>query len=95
MTGADHRVDRDKIESGVRLILVGSPGVVDADTFRHNPEQAKMYNDTLAKLRDIAREVAQEEGVVFANVFDPMMEAMTSCGSNSQARGETPTKESR
>jgi len=65
-------------KANVRLIVVGSPGVVDADTFgRNNPEAAAMYNKTLAALRDIARQVAQDEGVVFANVFDPMMEAMT------------------
>lgn len=64
-------------KAGVRLIVVGSPGCVDADTFRRSPEQATMYNATLAKLRDIAREVAQQEGVVFANVFDPMVDVMT------------------
>jgi hypothetical protein len=36
-----------------------------------------MYNKTLAALRDIAKEVADEDGVGFANVYDPMMEAMT------------------
>ena len=65
-------------KAGVRLIVVGSPGCVDADTFAgHSPERAAMYNKTLAQLRDIARNVAQEEGVVFADVFDPMMAAMT------------------
>jgi lysophospholipase L1-like esterase len=64
-------------KAGTRMIIVGSPGVVDADTFRRNPEQAAMYNKTLAGLRDIARQVAQEEGVLFANVFDPMMDVMT------------------
>ena len=64
-------------KAGVRLIVVGSPGVVDADTFRHDPAAAKMYNETLSKLRDIAKEVATKEEAVFANVFDPMMEAMT------------------
>jgi len=64
-------------KAGVRLIVVGSPGVVDADTFRHDPAAARMYNETLARLRDIAREVAEKEGVVFGNVFDPMMDAMT------------------
>ncbi len=65
-------------KAGVRLIVVGSPGVVDADTFGgHNPQAAAMYNKTLAALRDIAREVAKEEDVVFANVYDPMMAAMT------------------
>lgn len=65
-------------KAGVRLIVVGSPGCVDADTFGgHKPEAAAMYNKTLAALRDIAKEVAQEEGVAFANVFDPMMDVMT------------------
>ncbi|MHB8972531.1 MAG: SGNH/GDSL hydrolase family protein [Pirellulaceae bacterium] len=65
-------------KAGVRCIVVGSPGCVDADTFGgHKPEQAKMYNETLAALRDIARDVAKEEGVVFANVLDPMIDAMT------------------
>jgi len=64
-------------KAGIRLIVVGSPGVVDADTFRHDPAAARMYNETLARLRDIAREVAEKEGVVFGNVFDPMMDAMT------------------
>jgi lysophospholipase L1-like esterase len=65
-------------KAGVRLIVVGSPGCVDADTFAgHKPEQAAMYNKTLAALRDISRDLAAEEGVVFANVFDPMIDAMT------------------
>ena len=65
-------------KAGVRLIVVGSPGCVDADTFAgHNPQKAAMYNKTLAALRDIVREVAEAEGVVFADVFDPMVEAMT------------------
>jgi lysophospholipase L1-like esterase len=64
-------------KAGVRLIAVGSPGVVDADTFRNNAEAATMYNKTLAEERDIAKALAEAEGCVFANVFDPMMEAMT------------------
>ncbi|MCE5268171.1 MAG: SGNH/GDSL hydrolase family protein [Planctomycetaceae bacterium] len=65
-------------KAGVRLIVVGSPSCVDADTFAgHNPKQATMYNKTLAQLRDVAKSVAHEEGVVYADVFDPMMEVMT------------------
>ncbi|TFG50420.1 MAG: hypothetical protein E4H40_01420 [Candidatus Brocadiia bacterium] len=63
-------------ENGVSLIIVGSPGCVDSDTFRKKPEEAAMYNKTLAGLRDIARDVAKEENVVFANVYDPMIEVM-------------------
>lgn len=65
-------------EAGVQIVVVGSPGCVDADTFGgRSPERAQMYNQTLAALRDIAKEVAAEEGVTFANVFDPMVDVMT------------------
>jgi len=63
-------------ESGVRFIIVGSPGCVDSDTFRNNPAEAAMYNKTLAELRDIARDIAKEQGVVFADVYEPMMNIM-------------------
>ncbi len=62
--------------AGVRSIVVGSPGCVDADKFR-NPEQAAIYNNTLGELRDIAHEVAQSSGVVFADVHSPMIDTMT------------------
>ncbi len=61
----------------VRAIVVGSPGCVDADKFHRKPADAEMYNKTLAAERDIAREIAQSEGVAFADVFDPMVEVMT------------------
>lgn len=64
-------------EQGAHLIVVGSPGCVDVATFRnHNRQAAEMYNKTLADERDIAREVAQKEGVEFADVFDAMHSAM-------------------
>jgi lysophospholipase L1-like esterase len=64
-------------KSGTPLIVVGSPGCVDSDTWRSNvPGAALMYNKTLAEERDIAREVAQSQGVVFADVFTPMIDAM-------------------
>ncbi len=64
-------------QAGVRLIVVGSPGAVDSDTFRNDPAAATMYNETLAQLRDIAREVAADEGVAFADVHETMMDVMT------------------
>jgi lysophospholipase L1-like esterase len=63
-------------KAGVRLIVVGSPGCVDSQTFRKSPEAAVMYNKTLGQLRDIARQVAEEEGVAFADVFTVMTSAM-------------------
>lgn len=63
-------------KAGVRFIVVGSPGCVDSFTFRHDPEAAVMYNKTLAAERDIARQVAQEQGVAFADVYDAMYDTM-------------------
>jgi lysophospholipase L1-like esterase len=64
-------------KSGVRFIVVGSPGVVDSKTFRaSNPDEDKVYNKTLAELRDIARDVAKAEGVAFADVHATMMDVM-------------------
>jgi lysophospholipase L1-like esterase len=63
-------------KAGVRFIVVGSPGCVDVNTFRGNRQAAEDYNKTLADERDIARKVAEEEGVAFANVFDPMVDVM-------------------
>jgi len=72
-------------KAGVRLIVIGSPGCVDSYTFRHDKkdssdklsEGAEMYNKTLGSERDIAKQVAEEQGVIFADVFDPMVEVMT------------------
>jgi lysophospholipase L1-like esterase len=64
-------------KGGVRLIVVGSPGCVDSDTFKNDPNLALMYNKTLSEERDIAREVAQAQGVLFADVITPMIETMT------------------
>jgi len=65
-------------KAGVRLFVLGSPGCVDADTFHHgNQGDAVMYNKTLGQLRDIAREVAKSEGVMFADVYDSMVDVMT------------------
>jgi lysophospholipase L1-like esterase len=61
---------------GVRFIVVGSPGAVDSDAYRKDPQQAAMYNQTLAQVRDIAKEVAQTNGVAFADVHAAMMDAM-------------------
>jgi lysophospholipase L1-like esterase len=78
-------------KAGVRVIVVGSPGCVDSQTFRNNPEQAVMYNKTLAELGAIARQVASEEGVLFADVHQVMSEAMAKAkaklGANHQFAG--------
>lgn len=71
------KIVRDLKQAGAHLIVVGSPGCVDVATFHnHNREAAETYNKTLAQERDIAKQVAQKEGVAFADVFEPMHSAM-------------------
>ncbi len=60
--------------AGVRQIAVGSPGGVDPDFFTRL--DGTIYNETLAKLRDIARRLAEKSGQPFANVYDTMMTAL-------------------
>lgn len=64
----------DKLKAaGVRAV-VGSPGVVDLNTFtRINPS---VYNDNLGHLRDIAHQIADANKMRFANVHDTMMASM-------------------
>lgn len=58
-------------------VVVGSPGVVDTDTFaKDRPEFDKVYNENLGQLTKVAEVVAKDNGFTFANVFEPMMTAM-------------------
>jgi len=63
-------------KKGVRFIVVGSPGVVDSNTFRKDPKMAEMYNKTLNEEREIAKDIAQKEGCAFADVYGTMWDAM-------------------
>jgi len=56
--------------------VLGSPGVVDTQTFWGGVERAQKYNPILGKLKDVGREVAAEEGVPFADIHDVMAEVM-------------------
>jgi len=62
-----------RLKAAGAIVAVGSPGAVDFDAFRRADLPAAVYNDNLAHLRDIARDIALEEGMPFANVHDPMI----------------------
>ncbi len=64
-----------RLKEAGATVVVGSPGVVDSTYFKRDTA-ASVYNDNLAQLRDIAREIAKEHGMPFANVHDTMMGAM-------------------
>lgn len=58
-------------------VIVGTPGVVDIDTYKtRNDTDANGYNETLAKLAGFDCEIAQKENVGFANVNGAMVSAM-------------------
>jgi lysophospholipase L1-like esterase len=74
-------------EGGVRFVVVGSPGMVDpayfppayiGKRFADLPaaEYAKVYDESLDKLRGIAQEVAKEQGVAYADVYGAMQDVM-------------------
>jgi len=72
-----HAIVQSFKKDGVKFIVLGSPGVVDTQTFWGGPETAAKYNPILAHERDIACEVAKEEGITYANVHDVMEDVMT------------------
>jgi lysophospholipase L1-like esterase len=72
---AQRRIIKQLKNAGVRVILVGSPGSLDVErAFAGDRARALIYNRSLARLRDIAREVAEEQGAIFVNLHDPMIE---------------------
>ena len=62
---------------GVRTVVVGAPGCVDSEYFKRPTCTAEVYNDTLAKLGDIAREIAKQNNMPFADVHGEMITVMT------------------
>lgn len=71
MTGAVRKFK----DAGVRPV-VASPGCVDTHYFdkRYTPGHHAVYNQTLATLRDIAREIASAENCPFADVYGVMLD---------------------
>jgi hypothetical protein len=62
--------------AGVRFILIGTPGVVDTFSYKGRVTTPEVYNQTLADFGQAAKEVAEQEGVGFADVHRAMMEVM-------------------
>jgi hypothetical protein len=63
-------------KSGVRVVILGSPRCVDSTAFRNDPPQAEAYNQTLAALAEIDKQVAAQEGAIYADVFGATLAAM-------------------
>jgi hypothetical protein len=67
----------NRLKAAGVTVVVGSPGAVDTYSFRRNDLPPAVYNENLAQLRDIARDLAREASMPFANVHDAMVDAMT------------------
>jgi lysophospholipase L1-like esterase len=63
-------------KAGTRLIVIGAPDPVDTTAFRHDTKAAAMYNQTLADERDVTKQIAAEQNVQWADVYDTVMDAM-------------------
>lgn len=61
-------------KSGVRNIVLGTPGAVDTNSFKKL--DPAVYNNTLKELGNVARRVAEDQGVGFADIHSVMIEAM-------------------
>lgn len=59
-------------------VVVGGPGAVDSKYFVRpgNPDAAKVYNENLNELTTIAKNIAAENGLPFADVHAAMMTSM-------------------
>jgi lysophospholipase L1-like esterase len=62
-------------KNGVRVIILGSPKCVDSTAYKHTPP-AEVYNKTLGALADIDKELARQEGVIYADVYGITMATM-------------------
>jgi lysophospholipase L1-like esterase len=64
---------------GVRVIVLGSSKCVDSYTYNHGKPGGTppaVYNKTLGAFGDIDRDIAQKEGVIYADVFGATVSAM-------------------
>ena len=66
-----------KLKSNGVTVVVGGPGAVDTKCFQRPGATPAVYNDNLAHLSDIARQLADENGFPFANVHEALISAMT------------------
>jgi lysophospholipase L1-like esterase len=63
-------------KSGVRLIIIGSPGAVGTKNFHVFNTPPEVYNKTLAELTAIAKSIADEQHVGFVDLHSLMLDVM-------------------
>ncbi len=63
-------------QAGVREAVISSPGAVDTVTFKRPGCTPDIYNDNLAKLGELAKAVAGDKGMRYADTHRVMVEVM-------------------
>ena len=63
-------------KNGVRVVIIGSSKCVDSHYFRGGKAEADVYNNNLGTLAGIDKQIAQKEGIPYADVFDLTMDVM-------------------
>jgi len=68
----------EAVKKAGAIVVVGAPGVVDSYTFgRRGGTKPVVYNENLRQLGEIARKIAKDHSMPFADVHGDMMAAMT------------------
>ena len=60
----------------VRVVILGSSKCVDSYYYHRDPAAAAIYNKTLGSLADIDKQIAQDQNVVYADVYGTTLDAM-------------------
>ena len=69
-------------KNGVRVIVLASPLVVDSQTYLNDPARAALYNQALGVVAAADKQLAADKGVVYADVFEESLAAMTRIKAN-------------
>lgn len=64
-------------KNGVRLIVIGSPVAADSQLYHNDPAKAALYNQALAVVAAADKQLAADKGVVYADVYEETLAAMT------------------
>jgi RNase H-fold protein (predicted Holliday junction resolvase) len=69
-------------KNGVRVIVLGSPVAVDSKTYQNDPAKAALFNQALGVVAAADKQLAADKSVVYADVFEESLAAMTRIKAN-------------
>ena len=66
----------DKLKKQGVLVIISSPGAVDTKYYKGKAATPEVYNETLKKFAEIAKKVADDNGMPFIDMHNLLMETM-------------------